>query len=473
MKVLFCVHGWPPEQQGGTENAARALALALTRAGHEVCVVAGSTHRSPTEGALAVTVETDEGELKVVRLQRSDLYFDHWQKGRSPEITRALREILRDERPDVVHVHHWIRLSRDLVLCAARAGVPAVVGLHDLWTSCLIAFRLLPDSRAFCKTPIAAHPCIACAGKLAPKTPWVPLESAFLALAERQRDLARELALARVRIVPSRAHARALVSFFADAAQDLAELEVVPPTASTISRSRAPRRSPVQEGRLVLGAWGTLARHKGIDLLLDALAQSSARERVELHLAGEFESPSYQRELECRARGSNVHFHGAFRSGDLGQHPVSDVHAFVSATRAHESYGLVLDEALALGLPRVIPDAPAFVERAGEQGAALFYESAHSGELARTLDRLSTETDLWPRLAREAGAARERLPTIADVAERHAELYARAIALGAPEVEPAAWFEERMDRAALAEWDRALAQRSAAELGLRLEEPRP
>jgi glycosyltransferase involved in cell wall biosynthesis len=229
----------------------------------------------------------------------------------------------------------------------------------------------------------------------------------------------------------------------------------------------------VQEGRLVLGAWGSLARHKGIDLLLDALAESSERARMELHLAGAFESASYQRELERRARASKVHFHGAFESEDLAQHPVSDVHAFVSATRAHESYGLVLDEALALGLPRVIPDAPAFVERAGEGAGALLYESARASELARGLDRLLTDADLWPRLAREASAARERLPSPADVAEKHADLYRRAIALGAPDVEPAAWFEERMGRAALAEWDRALALRSAAELGLGPQEERP
>jgi glycosyltransferase involved in cell wall biosynthesis len=216
-----------------------------------------------------------------------------------------------------------------------------------------------------------------------------------------------------------------------------------------------------------------LAPHKGIDLLLEALAESSTPERVELHLAGAFESESYRRELERRARGSNVHFHGAFRSEDLAQHPVSDVHAFVSATRVHESYGLVLDEALALGLPGVIPDAPAFVERAGERAGSLLYAAARAGELARAFDRLLTEPDLWPRLVREASAARERLPTIAEVAGKHAELYERARALGAPQVEPAAWFEERMGREALAEWDRALALRSAAELGLESREPRP
>ena len=473
MKILFCVHAWPPEQQGGTENAARALAIALTRAGHEVCVVAGSLRRSRVEGEVQLEVETEEGGLKVLRLLRPDLYFDHWHKSRSPQVVRALREILREERPDVVHVHHWIRLSRDLVLAAARAGVPAVVSLHDLWTSCLIAFRLLPGSGAFCEAPIAAHPCIACAGKLAPRTPWVPLEAAFLALAERQRDLACELALARVRIVPSRAHARALAGFFSDAGGALAELEVVPPAAQAISPARPPRAAPVHEGRLVLGAWGSLSRHKGIDLLLDALARSTERARVELHLAGEFESPSYRRELERRARGSNVHFHGAFRAQDLARHPVSDVHAFVSATRAHESYGLVLDEALALGLPRVIPDAPAFVERAGEGAGSLLYESAAAGELARAFDRLLTEVELWPRLAREANAARERLPTRAEVAQKHAELYERARELGPPEVEPAAWFEERMGREALAQWDRALSKCSAAELGFESPEQRP
>ena len=44
------------------------------------------------------------------------------------------------------------------MLCSAREHIPAVVTLHDLWTSCLIAFRVRPDTRAFCEAVIGPHP---------------------------------------------------------------------------------------------------------------------------------------------------------------------------------------------------------------------------------------------------------------------------------------------------------------------------
>jgi hypothetical protein len=83
--------------------------------------------------------------LTIVSVQRPDLFFDHWQKSRSVPVAERFVELLREERPAVLLVHHWIRLTRDLVFLAAREGIPAVVFLHDHWTSCLRVFRVRPD----------------------------------------------------------------------------------------------------------------------------------------------------------------------------------------------------------------------------------------------------------------------------------------------------------------------------------------
>ena len=49
----------------------------------------------------------------------------------------------------------------------------------------------------------------------------------------------------------------------------------------------------------------------------------------------------------------------------------SAVSSFVSGTRARETWGLVLDEAIALGLPMVLPRFGAYPEHAGEGRGAL------------------------------------------------------------------------------------------------------
>ena len=65
-----------------------------------------------------------------------------------------------------------------------------------------------------------------------PRTPWIPRESAYLLLSERQRDIGRELDLARVRIAPSREHARALERELGRATDSL-PVEIVAPLVNT------------------------------------------------------------------------------------------------------------------------------------------------------------------------------------------------------------------------------------------------
>lgn len=474
MKLLFAVHGYPPELTGGTEVSVQALARGLARAGHAVTIVAGSIAPSQRKGEVeveeALDVAPDGTSLRVLRVRRPDLYFDHWHKSLSPAVARAFRGIVREVRPELVHVHHWIRLSRDLVLCSARERVPAVVTLHDLWTSCLIAFRVRPDTRAFCEAVIGPHPCIACAAQLAPRTPWVKSEGAFMLLGERQRDLGRELDLARALIAPSAAHAQALARFLGRAPEALA-VQVIPPLAIERFEARAPFPSPSEMGRLKLVAFGQLAEHKGTDLLFDALRRLPDDVRVELHMLGGSSARRDGTPWSDAAVGLDVRFHGPYVPAELRDHPALDAHAFVSATRAHESYGLVLDEARLLGLPAVLPRAGAFEERA-QGGGVVWFESGDAGSLAAALERLARETGLLERLREETLAARASVPREADVIRAHEAVYARAIARGAPDVAAESWFEARLASEALAEWDRALARRSAEDLGLSASAPR-
>lgn len=146
MKVLFAVHGYPPELRGGTEGSTQALARSAAAHGMEVMVVAGSLEHGE-EFSISEDVDRDPrtgAGVRVRRMHRSDLYFDHWQKLHSDEVGRAFSSILEEWRPDVVHVMHWLRLSDDLVLRAARAGIPSLVTLNDHLSSCLLSLRVHP-----------------------------------------------------------------------------------------------------------------------------------------------------------------------------------------------------------------------------------------------------------------------------------------------------------------------------------------
>ena len=157
MKILHGVHCFPPEPAGGTERVAASLVRELAARGHTLLVAAGSLEWRRGAG---VDRERWEG-VEVVRIRRDDPWFDRWDNGWNPEVERTWRELLRAERPDLVHVHHWIRLTRNLVQVAAQEGVPAVVQLHDFQATCPRTFRL-PDSGGFCTRRAGAVACGEC-----------------------------------------------------------------------------------------------------------------------------------------------------------------------------------------------------------------------------------------------------------------------------------------------------------------------
>lgn len=456
MKLVLAVHGFPPEGVGGTERGAEALARGLVRAGHEVLVLAGSWS-APQPGEVALREEETADGVRVVRLTRPDLHFDHWHKSKSARVATAWRALLERERPDVVHVLHWLRLSRDLVQIAAQEGIPAVISLNDSFVSCPLVFRVEPAQRTVCTKDHGPMACVPCASRVAPRTPWVPIEAGFLQLAERGQDLARELTLARVVLAPTRAHAERQRAHLPDV--DF-EFEVCPPAAPPALARRAPLAEPGEGRPLVLAAWGELSALKGTDLLFGAL---DGLEGVELRLAGSESEPGLFARLAAQHPSVRASWSGPYDADELDRLEVSEAHAFVSATRAPESFGLVLDEARALGLPSLLPDSGAFTERGGEARGAALFASGDASALRAAVLRLRSDS-AWRVALRAAVPA----PTdAASVLAGHLTAYERARSAGAPGNPPAReWYAERMIDFAEEEWDRGCAEHDPVTLGI-------
>ena len=160
MDVLHVIHQFPPESRGGSESYAFDLAQRQRRRGKHVAVLTGSMYPKDE-----VTLVTDELEgLPIYRLHRNDLFFDHHVKMWHPGVEARFEQFLREHRPAVVHVHHWVRLTCNLVEICTRVGIPAVVTLHDYYTSCPRAFRRRVDDAA-CRRALAPDSCRSCVPK--------------------------------------------------------------------------------------------------------------------------------------------------------------------------------------------------------------------------------------------------------------------------------------------------------------------
>lgn len=227
-KIVLVAHGYPPESDGAIEGHVQRLARLLAARGHVVVVLAGTRARDGGDERSTDSDAASGARFDVVRLSRADARAEHWHKSASSTIPTRFRRLLAAEKPDVVHVHHWSRLSRDLVAHAAAERVPAVVSLHDAWSTCLIATRVRADTGADCDMELSASPCLACAARALGPTPWVPLDQEFMALATHKAELVRELQLARALIVPTRAQGERLAHVLGSDARALAFTTIAP-----------------------------------------------------------------------------------------------------------------------------------------------------------------------------------------------------------------------------------------------------
>ncbi len=415
MRILHVVHHYPPELHGGTQSYVASLARRQSEQGAEVCVVAGAqagSEKSVEEGL--DTRESDEGGVRVVRVHRRLPEESLAGQLGSERIGAWFAEFAADFRPDVAHVHHWSTLTDDVVRRIAGAGVPVVVTLHDLYTSCARYFRM-PDARSFCDAEVRFDDCARC---LQADVGGMDLGQLEGIIRGRFESFQAELQAAARVLALSQAQIDLLTEL---PGFDFDQFELcpigIPEDAMAVSDPAAtPAWKPI-EGRLRIANWAGLDPRKGIHLLLDAVRSSDDRDAFEVHLFGRDGEPAYMEELHALAEGCNVTFHGGFRDEERASFgAVADVAVFPFL--AFETHGIVVDEALQLGMAVIVPDHGAPRERITGRGFAVA-----AGDVAGLRSTLEWLLDL-PDEVERMRTAPARLTTLEAHAARVGEIYA-------------------------------------------------
>jgi len=397
--VLHVIHQFPPESQGGSESYACDVAQRQQALGKRVEVWSGTKH---WRERLTITQDEHVG-LPVHRVHRDDLYFDHHVKAWHPGVEAAFARFLVERRPAVVHVHHWVRLTCNLVETCWRHGIPAVVTLHDYWTSCPRAFRRRAGDEA-CRRPLSAASC----GDCVPRYGYEPPAEIAAGIEFFADHFRAELSLAAAVLVAVGSTAD-LLSQATGVPRD--RYEVLPLGYRPRFHELPALPAPVAGAPLRFAFWGGVGRHKGVDVLLRAFRrlQSQRPGRAELHVLGGFESPDFERELRELANGLPVVFHGAFTAPQL--HAAAP-HVGVFPSTCLETYGLVLDECFELQLPCITSDLGALPERAGAAG--LRTRAGDEQALALAMQRFVDEPPLWEKLRGHRPEASPSLDTHVD-----------------------------------------------------------
>ncbi len=401
MKIGFLCAHFAPEFEGGSERVARALARGLMARGHSVVIAAGT--QEVFDGREILREERDG--LEVLRFPRTKEERFDLELAR-PRIEALIGSALAG--CDLIHVHHWATLSQRLVrsLGAAR---PVVVTLHDMFATCPRFFRVSPLSLT-CPPRGAFATCARCIATEAGGASLPDLEEG---LGQRARNFEQELRAAARWIAPSESHAERIAALIA---LDPARKAVIAPGLTRTLRPR-PRaaRDPGQPLRVL--HFGNLCAEKGTLDLVNAMSRMPEGSAT-LCLAGSALTAAFLGEVE-RARGScPVFVAGPYDGEQLSRLAAqADLAAFPS--RVRESYGLVLDEAHALGLPTWVSDRGALGDRlvAGERALPAEQPEVWAHALTELVRDSSPLEVARRRLAVSA------VPTVEDSVEAHERLY--------------------------------------------------
>jgi glycosyltransferase involved in cell wall biosynthesis len=143
MRIVQVVHGFPPENLGGTETYAAQISAALRQRGHSVHIFTRGNDAHLPEYTVEQVVRDG---LPITRVNNTFRRLGNFtQSYDKPEITHQFGAFLEKTVPDVIHFHHLMYLSTGCVQEAAQRGIPTVMTLHDYWLICQRGRFLKPD----------------------------------------------------------------------------------------------------------------------------------------------------------------------------------------------------------------------------------------------------------------------------------------------------------------------------------------
>jgi len=309
MRILLISDVYFP-RINGVSSSIRTFRRELLRLGHELWLIA------PDYGV------REEGEEWIFRIPSKVVPFDREDRMMSRRAVLRLLPELQRIQPDLIHVQtpfvaHYagLRLAKEL-------GVPVVLSYHTYFEAYLHHYL-----------------------------PWVP--RAWLAGLVRLYSR-RQCAEVDGVIVPTSAFAEVLRGYGIDA-----PMKVVP-TGIDLERfsggdgERFRRAQGIAEGRRVVLYVGRLVHEKNIDFLLEVVAAVRDRHPDLLFvMAGEGPAqPHLTRRAEQLGVAGQVHFVGNLHRLQALLDAYCGAELFLFASRT-ETQGLVLLEAMALGVPVV------------------------------------------------------------------------------------------------------------------------
>ena len=324
-KILLISHGLG----GGVDKHLRFLARVLSDQGARVLILRSLPGQSDL-AALELVHGADEFNIKIP----------------TGDQTR-LAELIETFGVGLVHIHHTMHWSIDMQALLARLGLPFLFTVHDYYTLCPRVNLMGPPHSAYCGEPDPIG-CLDCL-KESPRTETTDIINWRARHAWLFHDALRI-------ICPSQDVASRCMNYYPQAHSRIRAVlhESLPSHKITTEFNEVNSKLPLRV--MILGV---LARHKGLDLVLD-LCRLAVRRKSPI----QFILVGFSTEIIPKSLSGIIAQTGAYSDKDLNnlirEHRP---HLVWFPSRCPETYSYTLTTAMEMGLPIYAPRLGAFPER--------------------------------------------------------------------------------------------------------------
>ena len=416
MRIVVCSNVYPPHFIGGAELIAHQQAKALAALGHEVSVYAGD-HMLHAPRHVARDDSYDGLSVRRIRLTGDDFnpaYVSFFH----PAIERDFADFVARVKPDVVHFHNIVGLSLKLISIAKEAGARTVLTLHDYWGFCFKNTAMKTPTEP-CRDVTRCHECLSHVDDGADRR--IPIRL--------RQDAFREFLLADVDLFVS--PSAYLADQYVAAGFDRRRMRVVWNGIDTARFGRI-ALDPIPEA-VRFSFFGYLGWHKGIHLLIDALAQLPDPTRARLNIVGDGELKRFYMDavqaVGCRHL---VRFWGKIDNQAV-EHAYAETDVLVLPSLWPENQPVSITEAMASGRPVIASGMGGSRELVVHGVTGFLFEPEDVHGLAAAMQKFVSEPRLVEAMG-EKGRARIAQATFASQAAKLLALY-RSSVPGDPEDE--------------------------------------
>lgn len=367
MRVLQVNHTY--ERFSGAETCLYDT-IKVTKKDHEVYLFALGKENIREEKKLVVK----ESENWLVNYYRK---FFHSRK-----ISKALKEYIREVKPDVIHLHNHYKYSTS-ILKAFEGSTPVVQTIHDYGLIC-------PTSWAVTKNNLEVCSCVEGIGLKCMKNcikPWH-----FLSCYLRNRE---RIKLTRKKITFLIAPSKKLKEYYeAFGFRNVVHL----PHFTDLNFWK--RTNKKREEGLILYV-GAITPNKGIKYLIEAMPEIQKEvEGAKLRIVGEGKD---REELEKRAKELNVkaEFAGKLKPEQVLEE-YNKAKVLVMPSVWMEQFGMVGIEAMATGLPVVGSNIGGIPDWLIDRKTGYLVRSKDSRDIAEKTAKLLKDKNLWEEMSKNS-----------------------------------------------------------------------